>query len=260
LFKNLIETAIRNEGEHGKNNLIRSQKPIKLLHDAVKQDLINHGIAKERIKPMFEESTGELAVAGFLKRKDQDICVVPQDIEPQAEVLTNGLLIGQRDNFGKEYTERILSINVRSQLSSLSKNFDTMYERTFAEALNLHLRCPKMCCGEVYLIPVFEYDAAAAARHEINFVRKVQNVEKYVLGFEALNNRTSSNSDEYKYERVCLLLVDFSKKQPIVYTSTDDLKRDGLLPPSSPAFIENLVFANFVPNLLGIYQERFGNV
>ncbi|MCU0426394.1 MAG: hypothetical protein MUF71_12290 [Candidatus Kapabacteria bacterium] len=112
------------------------------------------------------------------------------------------------------------------------------------------------------MIPVYEYDAAAAAHHEIQFVRSVQNVEKYVLGFKALNNRITTRNenykgDEYKYEKVCLLLVDFSKKQPLVYTKTDDLKRDGLLPQSSPATIENLIFTNFVPHLLHTYTDRF---
>jgi hypothetical protein len=259
-FKRLIESAIQTNGEQGKNNLIRSQKPIKLLHDVVKAELLRHGIAAERIKPILGDSAGELALAGFLKRKDQDICVVPQGIDLLSEMLTNGLLIGQNDEFGKEYTERTLSINVRSQLSSLSKNFDTMYERTFAEALNLHLRCPRMCCGEIYLIPVYEYDAQAAAKHEIRFVRSVQNVEKYVLGFEALNNRSTTTGDEYKYEKVCLLLVDFTPKQPVLYTTTNDLKRDGLLPANSPARIENLVFTEFVPTLIRVYKERFGNV
>jgi hypothetical protein len=256
-FKRLIERAIQEGGEQGKNNLIRSQKPIKLLHESIKAELLRNGIPKELIKPALGESNGELALAGFLKRKNQDICVVPENREPHWEVLTNGLLIGQRDEFGKDYTERTLSINVRSQLSSLSKNFDTMYERIFAEALNLHLRCPRMCCGELYLIPVYEYDAAAAAQNDIRFVRRVHNVEKYILGFEALNSRAIPSGDEYKYEKVCLMLVDFSTEEPYIYTRTDDLKRDGLLPPSSPARIENLVFADFVAHLLRTYNERF---
>ena len=34
-------------------------------------------------------------------------------------------------------TEKILSINVRSQFSSVAKNVGTIYERVYAEALNL---------------------------------------------------------------------------------------------------------------------------
>ena len=35
--------------------------------------------------------------------------------------------------------------------------------------------------------------------------------------FQAINNRNSVNKDEYKYERVCLLIVDFRKKEPKLY-------------------------------------------
>jgi len=64
-----------------------------------------------------------------------------------------GLLRETNDYYGKDYTEKIISINVRSQFSSLAKNFDTLYERTIAEAQNLHVRCSKMCLGEVYMMP-----------------------------------------------------------------------------------------------------------
>lgn len=41
-IKKSIEKAIRNNGTEGKNNLIRTQKPIKLLHDVVKSELIRN--------------------------------------------------------------------------------------------------------------------------------------------------------------------------------------------------------------------------
>lgn len=63
-----------------------------------------------------------------------------------SEILNfDGILKGERDKYGFEFTEHTLSVNVRSQLSSIAKNFDTLYERTFAEAINLHLRCEKWC-------------------------------------------------------------------------------------------------------------------
>ena len=40
-IKRMIEKAIRDEGVEGKNNLIRSQRPICLLHDATKMAFIN---------------------------------------------------------------------------------------------------------------------------------------------------------------------------------------------------------------------------
>ena len=62
------------------------------------------------------------------------------------------------DPYGEEYSKNTLVINVRSQMSSLAKNSDTLFERTFAEAMNLHMQYPDIVLGEVYLIPINEYD------------------------------------------------------------------------------------------------------
>ena len=136
-IKKSIEDAIIENGTVGKNNLIRTQKPIKLLHEVVKSELIKKNINPRRIRPLTENSAGELDLAGFFKKKNQDVCVIPDNIEMKPEKLDfEGILYGQNDIYGKEFTERTLSINARSQLSSSAKNFDTLYERTFAEALN----------------------------------------------------------------------------------------------------------------------------
>ena len=39
-IKEMIERAIKDEGVEGKNNLIRSQQPICMLHDAAKSAFI----------------------------------------------------------------------------------------------------------------------------------------------------------------------------------------------------------------------------
>ncbi len=178
-IKQSIETAIKTGGTEAKNNLIRTQKPIKLLHDVVKSELIRNKVNPELIKPALKQSSGELALSGFFKRKDQDVCVVQNGLMPIEEVLkTDGILYGEKDEFGFDFTEKALSINVRSQLSSSAKNFDTLYERTFAEALNLHLRCPKMVLGEFYMIAVREYDSNEANNNEVKF-RKEKGIEKH---------------------------------------------------------------------------------
>ena len=41
-IKQILEHAIITNGEAGKLSLIRSQKPIKLIHEAVKSSLGNH--------------------------------------------------------------------------------------------------------------------------------------------------------------------------------------------------------------------------
>lgn len=261
-IKKSVEAAIKKSGTEGKNNLIRSQKPIKLLHEVVKAELIRNKVNPNLLNPPLDQSHGELSLAGFFKKKDQDICVVPNGVKAKKETLNfQGILYGQEDKYGFDLTEKSLSINVRSQLSSSSKNFDTLYERTFAEALNLHLRCPKMVLGEFYMIAVNEYDSTAANNKQIKYknVKGVaKHIEKYLLSFAAVNNRATITGDHFKYERVCLLIVDFSQKIPKVYNTDAELKQDNLLPANSIATIQNLSFPNFISDLLKIYSTRFG--
>lgn len=262
-IKEMIERAIRDRGVEGKNNLIRTQQPICMLHDAAKSAFIRNGVNPSRVRPLLGEHLDELKLAGFFKYKDQDICFLPNHIKDQEEILKfDGILKGQLDHYGTELTEHILSVNVRSQLSSIAKNFDTLYERTFAEALNLHLRCQKMVLGEFYMIPVKEYDDAEAKLNNIAFKqnKSVQkHIEKYLYSFSAVNDRRCLQGEEYKYERVCLLIVDFDQEIPIIYNTDDELKAAGLLPENSTASINGMNFTSFAPTLLNLYEQRFGS-
>ena len=179
-FKKLIEDSIREGGIYAKEAMIRSSKPINQIHEAVKSSLISAGIERIRIFPPLGASSPELKLAGFIKQKYQDVCIAPKGFVPKTEILQDGLLLEEKDHYGKAYTERVLAINVRSQISSLAKNFDTLYERTIAEAQNLHVRCPKMVLGEVYMIAVKEYNPDAMKNRKIEFIDKVGAVKKYI--------------------------------------------------------------------------------
>jgi hypothetical protein len=275
IIKRDIESAIITDGEKGKNALIRTQKPIKLIHDVVKTAFLSQGInpslinpdyirlkknailpKKINIKPIVLKDK-ELALAGYLKTKNQDVSIIPNNILVCTETLgfptyLNGFI----DKYGTDFTESVLSINVRSQLSSVSKNFDTLYERTFAEALNFHLRLPKMVLGEVYLINLKEYDSDEAKLKRVAF-KNSEYIEKYILAFQALNNRSSILNDLFKYERIALLIVDFSQSIPKLYNTTQELINDGLLPAGTLANINTLSFNNFTQDLLQIYKARF---
>ena len=271
-IKMMIENAIidggidengkRIDGCQAKNNIIRSQGPICQLHDAVKSSLIDLGVKPAFIRPPFLTHEGEIRVFGRLKAKDQDVCVLPNDVNQERQMLLfDGLLHGEMDPLGLRLTERILSINVRSQLSSGSKNFDTLYERTFAEALNLHLRCERMVLGEVYMIPVYEYDDNAAKRNQVIFKpnRRVrQRIEKYIASFGAINGRRNITTDFWQYERVCLLIVDFNHNQPIIFNTDEALISAGLMSQNSGLTIENMNYPTLVQTLLDIYSQRFG--
>jgi len=270
-----IENAIISNGEAGKNALIRTQKPIKLIHDVIKTEFLNTGVHESLINPELKRlkkvvnppvrinnrpvvlRDKELPLAGYLKTKNQDISVIANNIHINQEVLNfPTYLNGFTDNFGTAFTESVLSVNVRSQLSSVAKNFDTLYERTFAEALNFHLRVPNMVLGEVYMIIAKEYDSDAAANRTVAF-KNSEHIEKYILAFEALNRRTLVTDPLYKYERVALLIVDFSQPVPKLYNTTQELIDDNLIPTNSLANINTLSFSGFVADLLQIYQTRF---
>ncbi|MFQ5709861.1 MAG: restriction endonuclease [bacterium] len=262
-IKKLIEEAIATEGEGGKRSVINSGKPIGMLHDVVKSALIRNGVNAQLIKPALGATRGELKLAGFLKLKKQDICVLPNHLAPHEEVIDfNGILRNFRDPYGELFTEHILTINVRSQLSSIEKNIDTMYERTYAEPMNLHRRLPKMVLGEVYLIALRAYDSDKVKKKRIAYTRPSERtqkyLEKYILGFSALNSRTGQGDDYFKYERVALILVDFSQAIPKVYKDVAGLKEDRLLPTSIVASMQGLSFDSFVEDLLIIYERRFG--
>ena len=111
------------------------------------------------------------------------------------------------------------------------------------------------------MISVNEYDSTEANDKKIKY-KNLKNVsshiEKYILSFGAVNGRKSDSADHYKYERVCLLIVDFSQKIPKIYNTDAELKKDNLLPKNSVASIENLSFPNFITDLLKVYSTRFG--
>lgn len=262
-FKELIERSIVDGGESKKTSAIRSQKPINIIHDAVKAEFIRHRVKPECISPLYGHSDPELSLSGFFKSKDQDICIKPLNIPEQEEILNfDGILKGKRDPYGFDLTEKILSVNVRSQLSSISKNFDTLYERNIAEPLNLHLRCPKMVLGEFYVIPVYSYDDSLFKTNEVGWIKNrntALHIQKYIYSFTAINNRITTEGEHYKYERVCLLIVDFSQDEPKIYNTNDELKADGLLPEHSTALLDEMNFNTFATTLLDIHTQRFGN-
>ena len=197
-------------------------------------------------------------MSGFLKRKKQDISVLSE--EPVEEEIEEGVLIGKKDKISKEVMNNSISINIRSQLSSLAKNFDTLFERTFAETLNLHLRAPKLIMGEVYMVPLKAYDPDKMV--ERNVAWKEWLPVKYIPAFQALNNRESHEDDMYKYERICLLIIDFRQDTPQIIDSIQTFIDEGLIEEEKAEkfSLSGLTINNFTSNILDIYKKRHGDL
>ena len=232
-------------GNKAKAALICSQRIINYIHEFIKNEFKRCGVPPQMIFPPIGTSKPEIKIKGFLKSKNQDVAIIPLErLIPLANTMLPEL-------------EQILCVNIRSQLSSLSKNIDTLYERTFAEPLNLHLSYPNQCLGEVYLIPTHEYDDKAMLQNRVIY-KSVSKIENYIQLFQAINNRRDTNKDEFKYERVCLLIADFRQETPKLYNSMEELKNSNLVPQNSTVSLENLTIKNFAEDLLAIYAERFG--
>lgn len=263
-FKKCLEHAILQEGEKGFSNIIRSQKPINYIHEMIKQDLVKNGIVKENIFPPLGSSKPEIKLAGFFKQKDQDICVIPNN-NNNNNMDKNKILINwgplnfenKEDIYGFEFSQKCLVINIRSQMRSIAKNTDTLFERTFAESLNLHMRYPKIVLGEFYLIPVREYSLKYSKRKQIGFEDKLTNIEKYISFFSAISGRDSSNTDLWKYEKCCLMIVNLDSQKPFFYNNSYELKHDKIVSEYFALEYADIGFDLFVSDLLKIYRNRF---
>lgn len=257
-IKKDYENAIITGGRRAATSLIRSIKLIGHLHEFIKNELVSQGIHPSKIYPPPGIPRPELKMTGYLKTKSQDVCVLPQ--MPKSEVIDEGVLIGETDKIGKEIMNKSISINIRSQLSSLGNNFDTLYERTFAEALNLHIRAPKLIMGEVYMVPLIAYDPREMNHNSIDWREKLPN--KYIPAYQMLANRETDTNSEYKYERLSLLIVDFREDPPKVINSLKPLIDNEII---SRKYVEkyslsSISITDFVPDILKIYEKRHGTI
>jgi len=64
-------------GYKAKQALIRSQRLINYIHDLIKSEFISLKINPIKIIPPLHVTKPEIKLPGFLKRKNQDICLVP---------------------------------------------------------------------------------------------------------------------------------------------------------------------------------------
>jgi len=255
-MKNDYEQAIVSGGRTAATSLIRSQALVGHLHEYVKQELISNGISPSKIWPPVGSCNPEKKFSGFFKQKDQDISILNGYDIP--ETMTDGATAGKIDKIGMASSSQAISINVRGQLSSIGKNFDTLYERTFAEALNLHMRIPKLVMGELYYLPLVAYDPDEMLNNNVQW--KEQLPSYFIPSFTAINGRTE-NTDLYKYERVCLLIVDFRNDPPTIVTE-NDLVGEGIITEDQTTThtLQNMSITNFVEDLLDIYTQRHGSL
>lgn len=226
--------------QHGKyTELIRSQQLIKMLHEFV--------ILEIQKKIPTEWIHHDKAIYGYPKTKEQDILVAPPLFCTKKGKQEKNVAVGP-----------VMSVNVRSQLSSIDQNYDTLYERVFAEALNLHNRFPHLVLGYIYLLPKIGYDDENARQNQI--VRNERyDMEKYILSFMSIANRKDPNDTLWKYEKISLLIVDFEQDPPALIEDLNTLAKQQIV---SDEFAQSFSFdplsvQSFFDDLHKILTERY---
>ncbi|MCY3736488.1 MAG: hypothetical protein OXG13_08830 [Gemmatimonadaceae bacterium] len=249
------------DGLRAKEALIRSQSLIIRIHEAAKVSIcqeLERVTRKFTIHPPLGERGPEVAISGYIKRKRQDIVVLFGETGLIPEVITQGPLAGSINSIGRERSESAIVIGVRSQLSSVGKNFDTLMERAFAETLNLRLRLPRLVMGEVYLLPVVEYDDQAMKANRIAWKRGYTPVEKFIRTFLGITHRDTGavTEDPYKYERSALILVDFRQSPPMIFSTLEELKEAGCISPGFTGDFGLLTPTDFANDIVSTHRER----
>lgn len=248
-------------GMRAKEALIRSATLIQRLHEIVKQD-IHENLEKaglvHTIHPPINQTSPELDVWGLIKKKKQDVVALIGKAKPKPELITEGPLAGTEDGLGLSVTKRAIVVGVRSQLSSVNKNFDTLMERAFAETINLRLRHPYLVMGEVYLLAVKDYDEQAMKKGRISWKPNYTNIERFISVFNGISHRKDHKDikQAYKYERSALILADFSTTPLKIYKSLDELKNSGIVNKAFGENFEGLSPVGFAENLVEIYKKR----
>jgi hypothetical protein len=248
-------------GLEAKAALIRSGTLIQRIHELTKRSLhveLERREIPHQIHPDLGLTSPEISVWGLLKKKKQDIVVLVDGAQHTREEITEGPLLGGFDLLGATATKSSLVIGVRSQLSSVNKNFDTLMERAIAETMNLRLRHPYLVMGEVHLLAVKDYDEQAMKKNQIAWKSKFTNIERFISFFNGISHRVDHEDirQSFKYERSVLLLVDFSQNPPKIYTTKEELQADRIVSQTFTGDYQGLSPSHFAADILDKYTKR----
>lgn len=143
----------------------------------------------------------------------------------------------------------------------MGKNFDTIYERIYAESLNLHNRFPYLPLGYFFLIPKQGYESDAKSNDKVS--RKENfDLERFISSYSAISGRSDPEGPNWRYEAFCLLIVDFDQNPPRIIDDIDILVEQDLVTPEfAEVYGSDLISVeNFFGKLLSDYKYRYSQV
>lgn len=209
-FDNLKNTLIQMKRlyEEDPVKAVRGQGMINKLHEFSIGELERLGISQRKvaIKP-------EGIIFGSHKPKKVDVVVIHPEAGP------------------------LIAISVRSQMSSIDKNFSNYYEGIIGDVISLHNRYPDLVVGEIYMLPKETIIRGKNGRRRI----EPHDLKKKEQLFKRITNRRNGSGPPDRYEHLAFLAVDFVKDPPEVLDIPED---------------PSMRIEDFYDKLLATYQER----
>lgn len=206
LIRTLVE--MKRIYEEDPKKAVRSQKMINKLHEFSVRELKRLGISERKVAIKLEGK-----IFGSHKPKDVDVAVIHPEAGP------------------------LIVVSVRSQMSSIDKNFLGYYEGIIGDVISLHDKYPDLVVGELYMLPKETIITGQDGRRRV----EPHDLRKKEQLFKRITNRKSGSERTDKYEHLAFLAVDFVKDPPEVL----DIPKD-----------ETMRIEDFYDKLLATYQER----
>ena len=259
-IKNRAKKAITTEGYTGFMSSKKGSKLILPMHEAIKEDFVKLGIMEEQIYPKLGEHKGEMLVYGNQLSRRMDISIIPKYINLKEEIMdiTDNKNKRKIDKYGKTVTENTLFVDIKSQFCSVGKNRKTLLTNFMGINADIKQRCPKAIIGNLTILPIYEFDTEAMKENKMKFLDKPINVEKALIEYNNLQNTSSNSNGITTFNKVALVLVDFSQKIPYIFTSHQELVEHGLVSSdfNMKYSYDNIKYTNFHESLTNIYHNE----
>ena len=213
-----VWTQINSLYKKDKVHAVRSQELIKTLHHKIAVDFYRR--LSKRAKNNGVKVVEEAPIYGSYKKKDVDIAV----IDP--------------------YNGPLLTIGVRSQMSSVGKNVLTYYQDIIGECISLQERFPMTVMGYVYLHPLKYFDKE---------VEKTTDVARYSRLYSSIASRDDRlyKHQVGSYDHFAYAVVEFdsSTNRPSPNRLRDDMVKTA---------VDNidLSVSTFVDRMVSTFQRR----
>lgn len=187
---------------------VRSKKFIMELQQFCSEEL--NRLISEKMKNKGVSTTLETDILTSHKTKNVDVTTAMQNNGP------------------------LMTISIKSQMSSIAKNMIGYYETIIGDVTGLHERFPFLVAGMFYLFPLKPILDGHSDENP-NFA-KFEQMFKSIIDRKEWDERTS------KYEQFAMLVVDFDKDPPEVVKD---------IPKNNSLRVEN-----FFDNMINSYNDR----